>query len=307
MVGRTLIEVMIALTLGLVILLAITSLFVTNKQTYRTSDDKTRLDEEGYLALNLIAFNVRMAGYGSLTSALTHDDSSEAVPKPMPPPAVYTNLSGAGLAPGVVDTGTAPNVIFGCANGFADSSSAVAACAPGTTSDAFLVRYVIDARNANLTAGGVPTDCLGAGVVATAAATPFFIVENRFFSQISPTTGVPELYCQGNGNTLAGANFANPAQPITENVEQIKVTYGVSAGGQSVARSMTADGMTSADWRNVISAKICLVVRSANNNITTKAQTYRDCSNAVVVAPDRRLRGVFSSTITLRNRITGAL
>lgn len=304
MVGRTLIEVMIALTLGLVILLAITSLFVTNKQTYRTSDDKTRLDEEGYLALNLIAFNVRMAGYGSLTSALTHNDSS----KPLPLPAVYTNLSGAGLAPGVVDTGAAQNVIFGCANGFSDSSSAVAACAPGTTSDAFLVRYVIDARNANLTAGGVPTDCLGAGVVATAAPTPFFIVENRFFSQISPTTGVPELYCQGNGNTLAGANFANPAQPITENVEQLKISYGVSTiGGQSIDRSMTADVMIPADWQNVISAKICLVVRSANNNITTKAQTYRDCSNAVVVAPDRRLRGVFSSTITLRNRITGAL
>ena len=47
--GRSLVELMIALTISLVILMALVTLFLVNMQTYRLTDDKARLDEEGRL------------------------------------------------------------------------------------------------------------------------------------------------------------------------------------------------------------------------------------------------------------------
>ena len=307
MAGRSLIEVMIALTLGMVILLAISSLFMTNKQTYRTSDDKTRLDEEGYLALNLLSFHVRMAGYGSLMNATPKFSSAMADPlhpelKVLPTAAVNTNMAANGVT---------LNAIRGCVGGFTDTATVVTgiACVGGVTSDALLVRYAVDAINANVTAAGAPTDCLGAAVTVTPASASipaFFAVENRFFVQNNPITNVPELYCRGNGGTVPGANLVNAAQPITENVERMSITYGLSTiGGQSANRFVPANLVT--NWENVVSARICLVVRSANNGLATKAQSYRDCNDTLVLSPDLRLRGVFSTTVALRNRTSGSL
>ncbi|MDO8336141.1 MAG: hypothetical protein Q7T74_05185, partial [Candidatus Saccharibacteria bacterium] len=55
--GRSLVELMIALTISMVILIALVTLFTANKQIYRVIDDKARLDEEGRLAISLIAFH----------------------------------------------------------------------------------------------------------------------------------------------------------------------------------------------------------------------------------------------------------
>ncbi len=309
--GRSLIEVMISLVIGMVIVLALSSMFAANRQTYRTSDDKSRLDDEGRLALNLMAFHVRMAGYGSLLSTVESyvNENNAAGTQTLNTtlPAIYTNNSN--------ENGVSVNAIRGCAGGFADSAVDVnvLACKPGTASDAFLVRYVVDEFSANTDADGKPTDCLGSTLIqipaapATSRKAPsgaHYLVENRFFVQMN--NGVPELYCQGNGGTVAGASFKNAAQPIAENVEQMKITYGVSStNGQTADTFLTAEKVT--NWEGVISARVCLVVRSANDGVAQTKQTYRDCSDTQVTATDKRLRGVFSTTITIRGRSIGAV
>ncbi len=302
MVGRSLIEVMIALTLGMLILIAITSLFSANKQTYRTSDDKTRMDEEGRLALNMMAFNIRMSGYGSLTSVTPYiavtDPNNPKYKKSIP--ATFTNFT---------DTsGNAVDAIKGCSGGFNNSAAATIACVGGgsTTLDAISTRYVVDDKNANVSAGA-PTDCLGAAVLPSAGG--FYVVENRFFIQNNPITGRPELYCHGNGTTVPGANFANPAQPLTENVEQMVITYGVAATpeAQTPSQFLTAAAIVGSTWESVVLARVCLVVTSANNGIARTPQSYRDCSDNIVTAPDLRLRGVYAATVAIRNRSTGAI
>jgi type IV pilus assembly protein PilW len=296
--GRSLIEVMIALALGLVILIAISSLFLTNRQTYRSTDDKARINEEGYLALSLISSNVRMAGFGNLLNPTAR--VTDPVTK-LPSAVTITNFTNA--------AGVAPIVLQGCANGFVNTGAATVACTAGTGADAILVRYVVSADNANVS-GAAPTDCLGAAITITPAtvstslkpaAPAYYAVENRFFVQNS-ANGIPELYCRGNGGTVPGAALVNPAQPLAENVELINITYGVSTtlGSQSVERYYPAN--TVPDWNNVISARICLVVRSANDGITATPQSYRNCGDALVVAGDRRLRSVFSTTVVVRNR-----
>jgi type IV pilus assembly protein PilW len=312
--GRSLVEIMIALTIGMVILIAISSLFIGNRQTFRSTDDKTRLDEEGRLALSMMAFHIRMAGYGTMMT------SDEKYTSETPGPtynqslaATYTNYSDR-------KTGTAVNAIRGCAGGFADTATDAAAigCAAGTTSDSFLVRYVVD-QNIIASGGALPTDCLGANVILSPAipeqngrpgTAAYYLIENRFFVQNNGVTGVPELYCRGNGNTPPGTNLINPAQPIAENVENMKITYGLSTAGsattQNVNRYVTADLMGPGDWERVVSMRVCIVVRSANDNVATARQEYRDCNDTQVVAADRRLRGVFSTTVAIRSRSVGA-
>lgn len=296
--GRSLVELMIAMAIGLVILIAVSSLFLANKQTFKANDDKSRLDEEGRLALNFLSLHVRMAGYGSLTSPKATKTVDNAAGTNQVVPSVCSNFA---------SDCTLGNSIRGCSGKFTDPAAVLPAstvalnCTADTTSDSFLVRYVVDADNTNVSAGGGITDCLGANIIPDAT-TGAFIVENRFF--VSPkANGTPELHCKGNG--------AVASQPIAENVESMSITYGLSAGvgTQAVTRFATAAELevTPANWDQVISARICLLVRSANDNITSAPQSYPDCTNKVVTATDRRLRSVFSTTVTIRARATGAI
>lgn len=310
--GRSLVEVMIALTLGMVVLLAVSSLFVANKQTSRVTDDKARMEQEGRLAINLMAFHLRMAGSGTLIgSYATLPDKS--TPKFLPKKAVITNLSG-----GFSGVSASTTYIRGCSNGFVNNKAninALACVAPTNTAadkDALTVRYVVDAQNGNVSAGGVPVDCLGAAVLPTpdpdnpGVAPDFYVVENRFFVRNNAVTGTSELYCLGNGTAPPGGNLVNPEQPVAENVEQFRVTYGVSStGGQSVDQQLTAAQVV--NWDNVISARLCVVMVSANNGVANATQQYRDCNDVLRVAPDLRLRTVYSSVVTIRAKAAGNL
>lgn len=64
--GLTLIELLIAMTLGLLLLFAIGTVYVASVQTYRTQDDFARLQESGRTALEMIGRGVRQAGYADL-------------------------------------------------------------------------------------------------------------------------------------------------------------------------------------------------------------------------------------------------
>lgn len=297
--GRSLAEVMIALTIGLVMLAGITSLLVSSKQASRVTDDRSRLDEDGRLALNLLAFHLRMSGYGQLTTDLL-----------VPKKSIFTDLKD--YKEDFVDG------IEGCSGGFSNPSSVIKICMPGapaTEPDAFINRYVVDVNNANVSTG-VPTDCLGSAVILNPA-----VVENRFYLAISPSSGRKELYCQGNGQTAAGdVNFKNSPQPIAENVEDMKITYGfgydyaLNVDTQVVDRFLTAqevDAMplpgNSTQWSKVISAEVCLIMRSANNGVATKAMTYQNCAGNNVTATDRRLYQRFVTVVTLRSRAAGSL
>ncbi|BBB59660.1 hypothetical protein UNDKW_1387 [Undibacterium sp. KW1] len=303
--GRTLVELMISLAIGLIIMLAVSTLYVTNTQTYRVTDDKALMEEDGRLALATLAFNIRMAGYGQLTNGSPSLIAGGG----------FTNYTGAGQA------------IEGCTGGFSSATAVPPVCAGGTNPDSFLIRYVIDGLNSN-SSGGVPADCLGQAVTTVPA-----IVENRFYVQLNPVTGRRELYCAGNGGTVPGATNVLPGQPIADNVVDMKVTYGYDQDdNQSVDGFYTAAQLTDvattvpmpdyqvkdpltvpAETRalmtnrffKVLSARVCLVMRSANDNITPTAQKYRDCSGNLVTATDKRLYAAFSSVISLRGRTNG--
>lgn len=105
-------------------------------------------------------------------------------------------------------------------------------------------------------------------------------------------SGEPALFRQ---------EFDNAAQELVEGVEELQILYGVDTDNDEFPNQyQTADVV--ADFNDVVSVRISLLVRSVDDFVTEDPQTYT-YNGATVTAGDRRIRQSFSSTIALRNRI----
>ncbi len=290
--GRSIVELMIATTLGLVVLGAVLSTVISSSASTRTQDGVATLTEDAQIALNLVTGHLRMAGFSAprLNSL---------------PGARSANYDGA--------------AIRGCSNEFNDVTEpdlTNVTCAAGNGPNAFSVAYEADNFNTlAVGAANTPTDCLGRPLPAQASPLGgnFFVAENRFFIRPNAMTGEPELACAGNG----GAGFVAPQALITH-VEDMQVTYGVSEAaigpwGEDVfegrvARYMDATALDTTfaaegvmnRWLRVSSARVCLLMRT-DDGLTDVPTPYIDCDGALVNPPDRRLRVAVSSTVSLRN------
>jgi len=61
--GITLIELLISLSLGLMLLLGLLTLYMGNKKTYLLAQELARIQEDGRIAMHIISRDLRMAGY----------------------------------------------------------------------------------------------------------------------------------------------------------------------------------------------------------------------------------------------------
>lgn len=61
--GFTLVELMVGMTIGLVLLLVIGSVFVSSRQVFREQEDNARVQESGRFALEIIGRSIKQAGH----------------------------------------------------------------------------------------------------------------------------------------------------------------------------------------------------------------------------------------------------
>ena len=237
--GFTLIELMIALTISLVLLLVIGTTFVSSRQAFRVQEDNARIQESGGFALEILGRSIKQAGHADF-----------------PFTGFKVEFDGTAI------TGTA---------------------GAGTAADTLTIQYdgAIDDR-----------DCEGNQVTATGN-----IIQNHF--NIDAVNA--RLQCDG---TISAAPAAPAAPPsgieLVENVEDLQVLYGLDTNGDQSANQYVA---LPADWDQVVTARVCVLVRSEKTNIVS-AGSYLNCNGAAVAVPtDRRLRRAFSATFNLRNRV----
>jgi type IV pilus assembly protein PilW len=279
--GISLIEMMISLVIGLVVVGAVLVSIIGSSKAGRFQSAYAGMNEDAQIGLSLLSRDLQMAGYAQPT-ALT---------------------SSGGAAPTFSLTSTTLGVgafVFGCDTGFADPRAAILVCGALAT-PAFEVAYEADANNTVLT-GGAPSDCLGNRILVG----PPYVARNRYFISVGPA-GRPELSC-------ASDNAANTAQPLIENIEDMKIWYGVSvlALPTQVVRYVTATEIAAlgavaaaAEWNQVISARVCLLVRSADPVLNAGDDTlsYLDCDSVSQTSNDRYLRRAYFTTASLRVRM----
>jgi len=261
--GRTMIEMLVAIAIGLMLSVGILSIYGANRQTYRASSDLQRMQAGGQLALDRLAYQIRMAGYGQIVGDFT------TVSNP-------TSFTG--------------NPVWACASGFSNPVDTVdtPACVGGTAApDALQVRYQVE--NAATAGSGESRDCLGFAV-APDAITGIRTVRNRFY--IANSNGVPTLMCAGNG--LAPA-------PLIPNVEDLQVRLRVGDPFTSAQQVVDPNGFT--DWGRVIGVEVCVELRSEQGGLVASGpQAGTDCRGGAF-PNDGRLRRTFTQAVTLRNRI----
>lgn len=70
--GLSLIELLIAMVLGLLLTAGALQMMLTSQSIYRTTDTLSRIQENGRFSLNFITKSIRMAGYNSSSNSTTN-------------------------------------------------------------------------------------------------------------------------------------------------------------------------------------------------------------------------------------------
>jgi type IV pilus assembly protein PilW len=296
--GLSLVELMVAMTIGLFLMGAVGIIYVNTSTTSRSSTLESQMNEDAALALELLQQQIRLAGFSNVDN------------------------SGARLFPG--------RAVRGCDGGFTANAGGTAfealTCnATGTGPDAISVRYEASLLNSqSVTTAGVqsPGNCAHESIAAwdalaegAASATPLTLADNRYYIA-NDADGTPSLFCQGR----TGAGFGT-ATALIPNIEDLQVQYAVTAlptAGNplphQVAGYVGADhvalGATAANWSRVSALRICLLARTARaaptgDNSTADLGRYIDCNGTAQTATDRFLRRAYVTTIQLRNMRPG--
>jgi len=223
--GFTLVELMVSMAIGLVIVLFVTSMYISSRGSQRLTDDNMRVQEESQMAMNLLGRNLMQAGFSNLTA--------------------YKNvvLTGKGLT--------------ACDNGFSNPSDAsdnpacATAGAPG-----FQVRYQVDKTyDANT---GAAADCNGKGSTGTSAAT----ITNRFYIATKTGETTPSLYCSGSGDftspqpLLGNVEDMRLTYVVDADSDSSADTFYTNASNVAAFDST---------WKSVVSVDVCLLISSDNN------------------------------------------
>lgn len=128
--------------------------------------------------------------------------------------------------------------------------------------------------------------------------------QSRVYS-VGPGTG-PAPQCPAAANSLRLNRNGNGNQELIEGVQSMRILYGVCTNGVVNPPYVNAAGVgAAANWANVCSVRIHLLLVSMENNVVTQPQTVFFPSDTVntIVPADRCLRQAFSTTIAIRNRI----
>lgn len=351
--GFSLVELMVALALGLVLIFGAIQVFTASKQTYRVNEAMSRLQENARFAMDILTRDIRQAGFMGCSSLISNSHNGlQSIPASFNPRAGiegwdatgtaygsfqisigdapkdasasgWTTAAGSSLdpntnsmpnsdiirvwraedEPAVINniTGTPPVVnatpfdspvqpgelllLTDCA-----TSDWVQACSKGsgsgTTVDYTLSSACNPGNNDPLT-----LSTPGAGQLFKFEGTTYFVGKTA-----DGAANPPALFRRPLGNQAIGG----AREEFVEGVEALQILYGEDTDSDRVAnRYVVADNV--GDWANVVSVRLSLLMVSLEDNLTASTQTLQ-FNGAEIQAPDRRLRYVLTSTVTLRNR-----
>lgn len=302
--GVTLVELMVAMAIGLLVILAVSIAFLAGKKLFNTDADVQATQDSLRFARYVVQSVVRQAGYADYAP----DRLSDGVA------VIASNAALLGQGAGTDDL----NVV-GASNATVkgNDSSIGTHDTDKVENDSLLVRFFGRSKADADVADDTIIDCLGhpqKGPSATPTAA------DRVWSFFYVSVGsddVPALYCKF--RTKKG-DF--DSEQLARGVEKFKVVYGYDGDGNSVpetwldakaidARAKSSGTQVSVEWRKVVAVRVGIVVRSDRANGDLKKiekQSYTlyplgpEFKDVAFEPPDDgRFRSVATFTLMLRN------
>lgn len=335
--GFSLVELMIAMTIGFIVLAGIGYLYVESRQAFRSMDNLSRMQESARYALEIVARDIRMAGYRGCASS-TGDFHNTLKNKTQSAfnfglPINGYDASGGAWAPALPsDTGGLSGlqvlpgtdaIVLRSAVG----DGATVAKQPGnasadlqiTTPNDLAIDDIVMVTNCvastvfqvtnknvnganhnvvhNVGGGSVPGNA-SQDLVENYSATGGEIIKMQSKSYfIRRGASGRPALWQFENYKPVGGN--NPAE-IAEGIENMQIQYGIDTNADGVVESY-APASAVIDWNQVGAVRISLLVVGSDGNVATSKQKYT-YDGAVVDAADQRLHQVFTTTVSVRNR-----
>lgn len=322
--GFTLVEIMIALMLGVFMTAGIGNIYIGSQQTSRLQQNLSRIQENGRFALDYLAKEIRPAGYQGcpnlsnvLPEILIDDFPSSFNLQSALRGYTYSGSSISGYTPAsnVVSntdiitvqraSGCTANVTQGL-DTLDEEINVDGSCE--FEEDDFLV--ISDCKTSDIIAASSVSDD-GEGIshdasVNTSAdlsklydtkAEVFRIYSREFYIKNNPDDNqIPYLYQR---EVSKVDDIATPnEEELIDGVEDMEVTYGVKIKNNTYAY-LSASAIT--QWNQVKSVRITLLMRSMDDNLTEDPVSI-NFAGTTVTPTDHRIRRVFSTTVFLRNR-----
>ena len=322
--GLSLVELMVAVVIGLLVLLALSAIFLSSNRSSIEMRKSTQQQESGRYASQVLYDDLMLAGY------LAEFDSS-----PMPSPAALPDICATAITDlldamplhvqGVNNAAVTPTCL---ADLKADTDIVVvrrvSTCVAGSADcDAFLA-------NAPHFQASLCTPSDGSGTeLAHSASTNAEFAAHHFAFSIVPadftrrktscgaTTAdirryLVHIYFIANNNEAGdgiptlkraeiGANgFA--VTPLVDGIENMQVQYGIDTTSDGVPDGYTSTPASVKDWRQAVSARVHLLAR---NTVTTPGytdtRTYTLGDETIAAPKDGYKRHVYSTAVQFVN------
>jgi type IV pilus assembly protein PilW len=284
--GYTLIELMIGLLLGLMLISGFGSLFVQTQKSATIQRSLSYMMEDGRYMLEVFGRELRRAG--SLKNKMDISGGADVV-FTADPDVLGSSMS---FLAGEYIRGEYNAAGFGAT---ADKPYNI---------NRLALRYQLN-NNTELTNLGSTNSACEKDILLADGEDPVTQVHvvTLYFYVALDTANVPVLYCVANRRNFSDRtkDQTSPAEPLISNVQKLLITYGIDSDADGAANYyVDADSVT--NWQQVVAAKLSVVLRSDDNNLTKSSVSYV-IDGTTYTAVDKRLYRVSSTTVALRNPI----
>lgn len=308
--GLSLIELMISLTIGLVLLLGVTSLIVQQSGTRDELDKASRQIENGRYAMQVLHYDIEHAGFYGEYSPI----SGTTITTPADPCLINVNSTTVSGWDAAIPAVPAP--VFGYAGANTNPTNATTCGLLNYKPNTPILVIRRTSSSPPVTAAFVITPPPAFGfvpptyyfqssqcatettpfVMATKATTNYpllnkqcngtaplrLYVVNVYYIRscsICPTDSIPTLV-----RMEIAANPPSAPEPLAEGIEQMGLVYGIDSDGDGYPDSYTTTP-SSAQWQNVMAVSVNLLARNAECTTGyTDNKTY-DLGSGSSVAP----------------------
>lgn len=336
--GMSLIELLIAMTIGMLLMLGAVTLFSNNKRIYREVNSMGRLQENARFAIEILIRDIRMAGYSGCAdniSNVTNDvngssnddnlysfqnavEGSESAANWQPSNSTDQTANIVATTDGItirylkpsgitVDNPFTPQTAAAFFTNTPDGLSIgqVVAVTDCSDADVFQITNLQSSSSTKTTVThnsgtGTPGNTSGTLSKTYSDDAQFLIlVSRRYYVADLDGDGISGLYRQENTETTG--------TELIEGVERMEILYGVDNDLDTVADSyVNAAGVTAAGgWDNVVSVQLALlfqtIAQDFNSSLNTNTYTLLN-SAAYDPTDDYRRRRIVTNTVQIRNR-----
>jgi type IV pilus assembly protein PilW len=309
--GMTLIELMVAMTIGLFMMLILSTAYFNGAQLFQTQNQLAEIQDNGRAAMELLAKEVRMAGYLGCVN-----ESSLATP-PFAAIQGYDDLTAYGSAlNGAFSDAKGPVLVIrhGAYNSIPVTSATSASITAGPdvfawkgTTPTLLISDCVAATsftagavtgsNESLTVAPAAGTTIAGAFGSTARLRP---VETSTFFLATPTGhSQPSLYQRySNG-------YVNVDLRVADNVADWRLGYATGDEDSKVnATNQLASSITATDWAKVKALRVDLLLMGSRPVLSAPASYWFNFEAKTPTDTDKHMHKEMASTLALRNRIT---